>query len=134
MDTHVHLVIETVEPNLSAGMQRLLGGYAFAFNQRYGRFGHLFAGRFASIPVETESHVFEVCAYVVLNPVRAFLVRSPEDWRWSSYRASAGLVSPPPFLETRTVPSLLHRSTRRAQELYRCFVRGVAERPRPESG
>lgn len=134
MDTHVHMVVETAQPNLGSGMQRLLGGFAYGFNRRHGRFGHLFAARYASIPVEDDVHALEVCAYVVLNPVRVRIASFPEDWRWSSYRASAGLVSAPPFLETRIVPAMLHASRRRAQELYRVYVRDVAERPRPGSG
>lgn len=97
MDTHVHAVIETLEPTLSAGMKRLLGGYAFEFNRRHARYGHLFGGPFSASLVQTDAYVIEVCAYVVLNPVRAGLVRSAEDWRWSSYRASVGLVKSPSF-------------------------------------
>jgi putative transposase len=135
MDTHVHLIIETLEPNLGAGMQHLLGGYAYRFNRRHGRFGHLFAGRFRAVLVETEAHAIQVCAYVVLNPVRAALVAAPEDWPWSSYRASAGLVNPPPsFLETRVVPAMLHADRRRAQEAYQRLVREIAERPTQGSG
>jgi hypothetical protein len=51
------------------------------------------------------------------------LVADPADWRWSSYRASAGLVRAPAFLETRLVPGMLHHDAKRAQELYRELVR-----------
>jgi len=87
MDTHLHAVVETPAPTLGSGMRRLLGGYAYEFNQRHGRYGHLFAGPFSASFVESEAYAVEVCAYVVLNPVRAGLVQAPEDWRWSSYRA-----------------------------------------------
>ncbi len=134
MDTHIHAVVETPEPTLGAGMRRLLGGYAHDFNRRHARFGHLFAGPFSSSIVATESYAIEVCAYVVLNPVRAGLVRVPEDWKWSSYRASAGLVVSPEFLETRLVPGMLHPEPGRAQELYRSVVHEIAKRPRTGSG
>jgi putative transposase len=134
MDTHVHAVIETLEPTLSAGMKRLLGGYAFEFNRRHARYGHLFGGPFSASLVETDAYVIKLCAYVVLNPVRAGLVRSAEDWRWSSYRAAAGLVKSPSFLETRLVPEMLDSDGKRAQALYRELVRKTAERPRPRSG
>ena len=129
MDTHIHAVVATLEPTLSPGMKRLLGGYAFEFNRRHARYGHLFGGPFSASLVETG-------AYVVLNPVRAGLVRSAEDWRWSSYRATAGLVKSPSFLETRLVPEMLDSDPKRAQELYRELVRDreTAERPRPRSG
>ena len=134
MDTHLHLVVETPEPTLGSGMRRLLGGYAYEFNQRHGRYGHLFAGPFSSSLVATEAYAIEVCAYVVLNPVRAGLVPAPEDWGWSSYRATAGLVTQPPFLETDLVPSMLHAHRKRSQALYRQLVRDAAKRPRPGSG
>jgi putative transposase len=130
MDTHLHAVVETPEPTLGAGMQRLLGRYAFEFNRRHDRFGRLFAGPFSSKLVETDAHAIEACAYVVLNPVRAKLVRLPEDWKWSSYRATAGLIAAPPFLDTRVVPGTLHGERARAIGLYRELVRDVGERPR----
>src|SRR5438034_10645030 len=54
MPNHMHLVIETPEPNLGAGMQYLQGMYALDFNQRYDRVGHLFQGRYGSRRIETE--------------------------------------------------------------------------------
>ena len=134
MDTHLHAVVETPEPTLSVGMRLLLGGYASGFNQRHARYGHLFAGPFSASLVGSDAYAIEVCAYVVLNPVRARLVPAAEDWRWSSYRATAGLVVVPPFLETRLVPAMLHVDRQRAQELYRELVRERADRPRPGSG
>jgi len=134
MDTHLHAVVETLEPTLGSGMRRLLGGYAFEFNRRHDRYGHLFAGPFSASLVDSETYAIEVCAYVVLNPVRAVLVHAPENWPWSSYRATAGLVRPPPFLETRLVPAMLHPDRKRSQELYRQLVQETAERPRPGSG
>lgn len=130
MDTHVHAVIETSEPTLGPGMQRLLGGYAFRFNRRHGRHGHLFGGRFTASLIDTESYAIQVCAYVVLNPVRAGIVPRSEDWRWSSYRATAGLVNAPPFLATWLVPEALHPELERAREQYRELVTEVALRPR----
>jgi REP element-mobilizing transposase RayT len=134
MDTHLHVVLETPEPTLGAGMRWFLGGYAHAFNRRHARHGHLFAGPFGAFLVDTEAYALELCAYVVLNPVRAGLVRAPEDWPWSSYRATAGLIPTPPFLETSLIPGALHSSKRRAQEIYRKWIRETSERPRPGSG
>ncbi len=127
MDTHVHAVVETPEPTLGSGMRLLLGGYAYAFNRRHGRYGHLFAGPYKASLVDSDAYAIEVCAYVVLNPVRAGLVNTPEDWPWSSYRATAGLVRPPSFLETWLVPTMLDPDRKRAQELYREMVRERAE-------
>ena len=86
LDTHYHGIVETSEPNLGRGMQRLLGGYAWIFNHRHGRDGHLFHGPFWSRRVHDDAHLLTACVYVVLNPAAAGLCRHPSDWLWSSYR------------------------------------------------
>jgi REP element-mobilizing transposase RayT len=100
MPNHYHLLLETPEPDLSAGMQEINSRHAMWFNWRYELDGHLFQGRFKSVLVETETHLLELVRYVVLNPVRAGLCRRPEDWRWSSYAAAvSGTMSPPALAE-----------------------------------
>ncbi|MBC7093690.1 transposase [Candidatus Bipolaricaulota bacterium] len=127
MDNHYHLVLETPEANLSRGMRQLNGVYTQRFNRRHGRSGHLLQGRFKAILVEKESHLLEVARYVVLNPVRAGEVRHPRQWRWSSYRATAGEAPVPEFLTVDWLLSQFGRG-RQAQLAYRQFVaqgRGV---------
>jgi REP element-mobilizing transposase RayT len=91
MVNHYHLMIETPEANLSKGMHHLNASFCQAHNKRYDTVGHLFQGRFKSIVVDRESYLLELARYVVLNPVRAGMAARPEDWPWSSYRATAGL-------------------------------------------
>lgn len=91
MDNHYHLVIETPDGNLSKGMRQLNGVYTQACNKRHNRVGHIFQGRYKAIVIDKESHLLEVCRYVVLNPVRAHAVKKPEQWKWSSYRGTVGL-------------------------------------------
>jgi len=91
MTNHFHLAIQTPEANLSRGMHWLNGRYAAWFNRRHQRCGHLFEGRFKALIVEKENYFAEVLRYVVLNPVRAGMIKRSEDYRWSSYRATAGL-------------------------------------------
>jgi putative transposase len=86
MTTHYHLVLETTRERLSRGVQRLNGRHAQAFNARHVRRGHLFGARFASWVIANEQHLGETCRYVLLNPVRAGLCRSPAEWRWSASR------------------------------------------------
>jgi REP element-mobilizing transposase RayT len=83
MTTHYHLVVETTEPNLARGMQWLNGVYGQSFNQRHGRSGHLFQGRYAAELIESEEHYAEACRYVLQNPVAAGMVKRAEDWLWS---------------------------------------------------
>lgn len=122
MNNHYHLIIETPEGNLSSGMRQLNGVYTQSFNQRHQRPGHLFQGRYKAILIQKETHFLEVCRYAVLNPVRVKLVKDPEDWKWSSFRATAGLEKPHPCL---TVSETLERwglNRRLAQKRYREFV------------
>jgi putative transposase len=83
MTTHVHLVIQTPEPDLSRGMQRLLSVHAQEFNRRWHRFGHLFADRFSARIIEDEAYLNEACRYVLDNPIRAGIAASPTDWPWN---------------------------------------------------
>ena len=98
MTNHFHLLVETPEPNLSRGMRRLNGHYSQRFNRRHDRVGHVLQGRFTGILVEREAHILELTRYVVLNPVRAGLVGSAEDYPWSSLRATLGLAPTPSWL------------------------------------
>ena len=100
MGNHYHLLLETPEANLSRGMHRINAVYSQKFNRRHDRVGHLLQGRFKAILVEKERHLLELVRYVVLNPVRAGLVRGAGDWPWSNYLATAGLRHAPPWLDT----------------------------------
>ena len=83
------------EPNLGAGMRRLQGLHAARLNDRLGRNGHLWRDRFHSRVVDSDRYVLRAAIYIDLNPVEAGLTNRPGDWRWSSYRANAGLAEPP---------------------------------------
>lgn len=122
MDNHYHLLVETPEANLSRGMRQLNGVYTQAFNRRHKRSGHLFQGRYKAILVEKGAYLLELARYIVLNPVRVGLVRQPGRWRWSSYRATAGLEEVPPFLEVGWLLSQFDRDPERARRAYRRFV------------
>lgn len=100
MTNHYHLVVETPEGNLSKGMRQLNGMYTQASNRRHGRTGHLFQGRFKSILVDKDSYLLELTRYVVLNPVRAKMVKKPGEYKWSSYRAMTGEEASPEWLAT----------------------------------
>jgi REP element-mobilizing transposase RayT len=67
-------MIETPDGNLSLGMRQLNGVYTQARNKRYNKTGHLFQGRYKAILIQKDTHLLEVCRYVVLNPVRAGMV------------------------------------------------------------
>lgn len=128
MDKHYHLVIETPDGNLSQGMRQLNGVYTQTFNRRHHRVGHLFQGRFKGILVQKESHFLEVCRYVVLNPIRAKTVSQARQWKWSSYRATAGLSEVRRGLTVEEILGYFGQQRRAAQEKYQEYVReGVNE-------
>ena len=86
MTTHYHLVLESTRAALSRGLHALNGGYATAFSRRHGRYGHLFAERYSARVIENESYLYDACAYVVLNPVKAGLCLRADEWPWSFSR------------------------------------------------
>jgi putative transposase len=88
MGTHYHLVIETIREKLSAGLHRLNGVYAQAFNHRHKRRGHVFGHRFHAWVIVSDDHLYATCRYVVLNPVRAGLCVAASDWPWSAMRSN----------------------------------------------
>lgn len=122
MTNHYHLLVQTPEPDLSVGMHRLNGVFAKWFNWRHDYGGHLFERRFTSVLVEGDAHLLELTRYIVLNPVRAGIVPSAADWKWSSYRAAVGLDRQPAFLTTKWVLSLFSKDRERARALYGDFV------------
>ena len=86
MTTHYHAVVEAACADLSRGMQRLHAGYALRFNRRHDRFGSLFAERFDARVIESDEYLYDACAYVLSNPVKAGLCDRIEDWPWSYTR------------------------------------------------
>jgi putative transposase len=121
MDNHFHLVLETPQCTLSRGMHWLNSKYVRYFNREYQRCGHLYQGRFQSILVENQNYLNEVRRYTVLNPVRAGMVADPGDYRWSSYRAHAGLEPIPDWLYSGWLFEL-DSDPARCHEIYRQYV------------
>lgn len=131
MPNHYHLLIETPDGNLSIGMRQLNGVYTQKFNKRHGRVGHIFQGRFNAILVQKESHLLELSRYVVLNPVRAGLVSCPEEWKWSSYLATIGMVEKPKFLCSDWILAQFGHEVVAARKGYREFVLAGVKKESP---
>ncbi|MDA8163943.1 MAG: transposase [Desulfobacteraceae bacterium] len=132
LDNHYHLVIETVDPSLSLGMRQLNGVYTQAFNRTHQRVGHVFQGRYKAIAVEKDSHLLEVCRYVVLNPVRAGMVSKPGAWKWSSYKSTAYAGKLAEYLTTDWVLGQFSQERTTARQRYRKFVaEGMAGKAQP---
>ena len=123
MDNHFHIVVETVDGNLSAGMRQLNGVYTQTHNRTHGRVGHVFQGRFKTIIVQRETCLLELSRYVVLNPVRAHMCATPEQWPWSSYHATVGAGVAPQWLHTGWLLSQFGQQRRTAITAYVNHVR-----------
>lgn len=131
MTNHYHLLIETGSPTLSKGIKYLNGTYTQYFNRRNKRVGHVFQGRYKAILVQKETYLLELSRYIVLNPVRARMVRQAADWLWSSYRATAGYHQNEAFLTTDWLLSAFTTNKKDAQQLYRHFVQEGKNQPSP---
>ncbi|MEA1968566.1 MAG: transposase [Thermodesulfobacteriota bacterium] len=87
---HLHLLCTPLHKNGISNMMQALGRrYVRYFNYEYNRSGTLWEGRYKSCLVESESYLLNVYRYIELNPVRAGMVLSPGDYRWSSHRINA---------------------------------------------
>ncbi|WP_185906556.1 REP-associated tyrosine transposase [Teredinibacter haidensis] len=123
MSNHYHLLIETPDANLSKGMRHLNGVYTQRFNHNHTRFGHVFQGRYKAILVDKNGYLLEVARYIVLNPVRAGMVRHAKDWPWSSYRATIGQAKETGGLQTEWLLAAFGHQKTRAITAYKDFVR-----------
>jgi putative transposase len=129
MSNHYHLLIETPDGNLSKGMRQLNGVYTQTFNRAHGRVGHVFQGRYKAILVDKNNYLLEVARYIVLNPVRAAMVRTANGWPWSSYRSMIGSVIAPEWLEVDWILAAFDQKKLTAITLYKQFVAEGKKRP-----
>lgn len=131
MTNHYHLLVETVDGNLSRGMRQLNGLYTQRFNRRHALVGHLLQGRYKAILVQKEAYLLELTRYVVLNPLRAHMVASLEEWHWSSYPYVSGREVAPSWLDTDWILSQFGSQRDAALRNYRQFVMAGKGVPSP---
>jgi REP element-mobilizing transposase RayT len=130
MNNHYHLLVETPFANLSRGMRQLNGVYTQRFNSRHGSGGCVFQGRFKAILAERDSSLLELCRYIVLNPLRLKAVKNISRYKWSSYRATAGEMQAPAWLNVGWILGHFGRSNV-AQRKYAEFVEAGIGLPSP---
>lgn len=131
MGNHYHLLIETIDPTLSKGMQDLNGNYTQWFNKKHESVGHIFQGRFKAFLIEEQNYLLNVARYVVLNPVRAKIVKDPQDYTWSSYRALTGLDRGFDWLSQNKILEEFAQSKKKARQEYKKFVMDGIGQPSP---
>jgi putative transposase len=125
MPNHCHYLLRLSDGGLSPAMRELNGRYALRFNRRHGLAAHLFQNRFGAVLQKTTEQLLWTARYVVMNPVTAGLCRHPDEWFWSSYRATARIDPCPSFLSAASLLSYFSDMPERALEMY---VDHVAER------
>lgn len=122
MGNHYHFLVSTPENNLSEGMHDVNTSYGETYNRARQRHGHVFQDRFYSILIAEDSHLLEAARYVVLNPVRAGLVATPEEWPWSSYASAVLGVRSRVTLSDRELMGMFAVDDFEARRLYGAFV------------
>ena len=127
---HYHLLVIPYEFTVSQLMQRLNTAYCVWFNRKHGRVGHVLQGRFGARIVDDAEYLLRVIRYIAINPVAASLVKDPAEWRWSSYRATAGLCAAPPYLALDPIWKAFNCTT--AETGREAFVPYVAARAAAE--
>lgn len=124
LSNHLHLLIETPEPDLGAGMKAVHQKFSRLTNQARGEGGHLFGARFYSGVVESERHALGCLRYIARNPVKASICSTPQEWSWSAHRALAGMAAAPSFLDVAATYEHLGDTPSQARDAY---VRLVAQ-------
>ncbi|NLL29985.1 transposase [Clostridium isatidis] len=119
MDNHVHLLVKTEDMHISYLISRVHSIYAKFFNKKYKYIGHLFQDRYFTELIEDDVQILSTIRYIHLNPVRANMVKKPEDYNWSSYSMTIGLKNEKLINSKRILDYFISKYSR---ELYRAFV------------
>jgi putative transposase len=122
LDNHYHLLLETPSGNLSQIMRHINGAYTTYCNVKRKRSGHLFQGRYKAILVDADEYAKELSRYIHLNPVRAEMVATPEEYDWSSYQYYIGRKKPPEWLTREFILGYFNKKVSTAQKGYHGFV------------
>ena len=122
MDNHYHLLLETPLGNLPQIMHHINGAYTTYFNVKRKRSGHLFQGRYKAILVAIDEYAKELSRYIHLNPVRAKLTETPENYDWSSHKFYVGKQKSPKWLYRDFILSYFGTDIANAQKSYQGFV------------
>ncbi len=127
MDNHYHLLLETPSGNLPQIMRHINGAYTTYFNVKRHRSGHLFQGRYKAILVDIDEYAKELSRYIHLNPVRAKVVETPEEYEWSSYQFYIGKQKAAQWLYRDFILGYFGKSVSAAQKAYQKFVNAYVD-------
>lgn len=123
MSNHVHMIVNPCENagSLALLMKRLAARQTRMVNKMKGASGTLWDSRYRSSLIDTERYLPACCRYIEMNPVRAGIVKRPEEYHWSSYRTKTGLAKVE-WLDEDHFYSSLGRSRRKRAAEYRSWI------------
>jgi putative transposase len=130
MSNHVHLLIETKEVPLFKILQGINQSYTLYFNRKYQTVGHLFQGRYKAILCDKDAYLLSLVKYIHLNPVRAKIVKTLEEYPWTSHRHYVERAEDQRITDKDQVLRMFSEDKGRARRLYRLYMResGGAQR------
>jgi REP-associated tyrosine transposase len=121
MTNHIHLLVQVGDPPLGSLMQRIGTRFARAMQKKMRTTGHMFERRYHALLVDVDGYFLELLRYIHLNPVRARMVASPEQYPWSSHHDYLA-AQPRDWITTEFALRMFSADASRARELYRTFV------------
>ncbi len=125
LSTHCHALVQIPDDSLARGMHELNSEYGKRFNARHGRVGYLVRDRYWSRRKVTAEDILTAFRYIVENPVKAGIVKRPQEWYWGSYATTIGLARTFPFVDASTVLDELDPVRKTAIAALRRLVEGI---------
>lgn len=122
MSNHVHLLIETRETPLSKIFQGINQKYTMYFNWRYNTVGHLLQGRYKAFICDKDEYLLSLIKYIHLNPVRAKISKTPDEYLWSSHRSYVGREGESGLVNIDKVLMMFSDNKVKARDLYRAYM------------
>lgn len=122
MNNHVHLLIETQETPLSKILQGINQSYTMYFNRKYKTVGHLFQGRYKAILCDKDEYLLSLVKYIHLNPVRTRIVKTPDEYQWSSHHSYTKKADRKDIIDTEQVLRMFSEDKAKARKLYRTYM------------
>ena len=122
MSNHIHLLVETQKNPLSKILQGINQSYTVYFNRKYKTVGHLFQGRYKAIICDKEEYLLSLIKYIHLNPLRAKVVKTLEEYQWSSHNGYIKKSATDKLIDTDQVLRMFSEDKAKARKLYRIYM------------
>ncbi|NLD48980.1 MAG: transposase [Clostridiaceae bacterium] len=121
MSNHIHLLVMQKNAQIGRFMKRVEVSYAYYFNKKHGRIGHLFQDRYKSETIDSNEHLLAAVRYIHKNPVKAGIVKSEGDYEWSSFNAYTRDNTLLPSVNIEYILGMFAKERKRAIKLFKEF-------------